>query len=334
MSENNGKEVFFIKLGEAGQINMREALKRNDVKLYRGNIIDQYEGDDISYHGSPQYEMITKIKDDEGNIFVHHDPERILHQNRVQYATADELQAIYERNVKSIKENIAKMYSELRNMEKNINQYIGNDRESVQNKDIRSEMRNKIKSESLGRFHIPTIKEFLERKMIGKQLGKSIFIPKQSAVLTAGENVIELAAHYDPFYDHSDRPDPMFTISLNGEHIWGLKYELNDNYLEEEDVNFRYRSVEGKLNSLKLTELIQHLKNTVDESQIVCENKDIIKEMNDKNLKFKELYGYAAQDMAVQNITGIKDRMAHAKENLQKGRNERPQNRNEKEMTR
>ena len=133
MSENNGKEVFFIKLGETGQMNMAEALKRNDVKLYRGNIIDQYEGDDISYHGSPQYEMITKIKDEEGNVFVHHDPERILHQNRVQYATADELQAIYARNVKSIKENIAKMYSELRNMEKNINQFIGNDRESVQN---------------------------------------------------------------------------------------------------------------------------------------------------------------------------------------------------------
>lgn len=177
--------------------------------------------------------------------------------------------------------------------------------------DIRSRMRSKIKSESLGMVHIPTVRKELEKAMIRQQQGKKTFVSKQSIVLKAGKNVIELAAHYDPFYDHSDRPDPMFTIHLNSEHIWGLKYELTDDYLEEEDINSKYRLVKGKLNSYELTELVQYLKNAIEESEIViiCRNEDIIRKINDENLRFKDLYGYTGQNETVNESKLCKEKL-------------------------
>lgn len=188
------------------------------------------------------------------------------------------------------------------------------EKKEIYTEDIRSRMRNRIKSESLGMVHIPTVRKELEKAMRGQQQGNKIFVSNQSMVLKAGKNVIELVAFHDPFYDHSERPDPQFNIFLNGEHIWGLKYELTDDFYEEEDVNSRYRLVEGKLNSLKLTELIQHLKNIIGESEIViiCKNEDIVRKINDENLRFKDLYGYTGQDENVDESKLCKDSLQKA----------------------
>lgn len=95
------------------------ALRRNDAAFFIGELKDQHQGEDMSYHGSPFYETVTVIQG--GNdVFHHTDYDTKYHPNKIEFEKAEDLQQLGNSVIECIRMEIEELEKQIQIKEQEI----------------------------------------------------------------------------------------------------------------------------------------------------------------------------------------------------------------------
>lgn len=92
--------------------NVIEALKKENAEFHIGNIVEQRQGKDMSYHGSPFYETITIIQDGD-LVFEHSDFGKRYYPNKIEFERMSDLSKIEENTIKQLQDEIAELENKI-----------------------------------------------------------------------------------------------------------------------------------------------------------------------------------------------------------------------------
>lgn len=87
-------------------------LRRNDAAFFIGELKGQYQGEDISYHGSSFYETVSVIQG-ENDVFHHTDYDTKYHPNKIEFEKAEDLQQLGSSVIECIRMEIEKLEKQI-----------------------------------------------------------------------------------------------------------------------------------------------------------------------------------------------------------------------------
>ena len=107
--------------------NMEDAIKEKDAQLYEGKIINESDGFDYSYHGSPNTETIYKIQGADNKVYTVSDKDDLAlnPKNKIEFIPKDEFKKFASKTTNIINleiEAVKKQLFELENQRRNIQQ--------------------------------------------------------------------------------------------------------------------------------------------------------------------------------------------------------------------
>lgn len=108
------KEVVMVKKWKYRS--MGEALMSSNVKLEKGIIEKEYDGREISYHGTSEYETIRVIRDEAGNLYKCSDMARGFEKD-VEYIEVERLEQVEKELNKYLNREIKEMQKKLKDLQ-------------------------------------------------------------------------------------------------------------------------------------------------------------------------------------------------------------------------
>lgn len=100
------KEVVMVKKWKYRS--MEEALMRRNSKLEKGIIEKEYDGREVSYHGTSEYETIRVIRDEAGKLYKCSDMAK-GYEKKLDFIEADQFEAYGEQLSKRLDDEIQEL---------------------------------------------------------------------------------------------------------------------------------------------------------------------------------------------------------------------------------
>lgn len=106
----NKERVIYV---ERKEESIEEALRKNYSVFHIGHLVDQFQGEDVSYHGTPFYETISIIQGENDEQYRLTDYESGYDRNRIVFVKEKDLFAVKLHT-------IDKLYDEIEELQKEI----------------------------------------------------------------------------------------------------------------------------------------------------------------------------------------------------------------------
>lgn len=116
LKQDNEQKVIYV---DKKFKSVLEALKREDAAFYVGELKEQYQGEDMSYHGSPFYETVSVIQG-ENDVFHHTDYDTRYQPNKIEFTKAVNLQNLKEAAVEQLHEQIEELERQIQEKKQEI----------------------------------------------------------------------------------------------------------------------------------------------------------------------------------------------------------------------
>lgn len=109
ISQKNDQEVVYV---DRKFDSMFHALRRADAEFSVGEMKEQYQGEDVSYHGSPVYETITVIQGDDRS-YHHSNYATRIDPNRIEFVKVSELDPLKNAAIERIHHEIEELEQQI-----------------------------------------------------------------------------------------------------------------------------------------------------------------------------------------------------------------------------